>query len=178
MNASVTVRTATAEDAAAIASIYNAYVLDTVVTFEVDPVSDQDMAARIDKVHAAGLPYLVAEEADAVLGFAYAAPFRERAAYVHSLESTVYLPEGVVGRGIGSALYTELLARLRTLEASDSPHAPVHRVYAGIALPNHASAALHEKFGFTRVALFGEVGRKFDRWIDVGFWELDLGSDG
>ena len=176
MNAPVTVRTANAADATAIARIYNAYVRDTVVTFEVDDVSDHDMAGRIAKVEAAGLPYLVAEDADAVLGFAYVSPFRERAAYVHSVESTVYLIEGVVGRGIGTALYTELFERLRKLAPSDSPHAPVHRVYAGIALPNHASAALHEKFGFDRVALLGEVGRKFDRWIDVGFWELDLGS--
>jgi len=176
VSAPVAVRSATAADAAAIAAIYNVYVRDTVITFEVDPVSDHDMAGRIAKVQAAGLPYLVAEDADAVLGFAYASPFQERAAYAHSIESTVYLVEDVVGRGTGTALYAELLERLHNLDASDSAHAPVHRVYARIALPNHASAALHDKFGFTRVALLGEVGRKFDRWIDVGFWELELGK--
>ena len=174
MSTPVVVRTAVASDAAAIAAIYNVYVRDTVITFEVDPVSDDDMAARIAKVEAAGLPYLVAEDPGAVVGFAYAAPFRERAAYVHSLESTVYLAEGVVGRGTGSLLYVELLKRLSGLTSAGSPHAPVHRVYAGIALPNSASVAVHEKFGFRRVAVLGEVGRKFDRWIDVGYWELEL----
>ena len=174
MNTPVTVRTAAAADAPAIAAIYNAYVRDTVITFEVDPVSDHDMAGRIAKVQAVGLPYLVAEDADGVVGFAYAAPFRERAAYAHSLESTVYLADGAVGRGVGSLLYADLLKRLRELTPAGSPSAPVHRVYAGIALPNSASVAVHEKFGFLQVATLGEVGRKFDRWIDVGYWELKL----
>ena len=174
MSTPVVVRAAVASDAAAIATIYNVYVRDTVITFEVDPVSDHDMAARVDKVTTAGLPYLVAEEAGVILGFAYAAPFRERAAYVHSLESTVYLAASAVGRGVGSLLYVELLKRLSELTPADSPSAPVHRVYAGIALPNSASVAVHEKFGFRHVATLGEVGRKFDRWIDVGYWELEL----
>lgn len=188
MTAHVAVRDATAADATALAAIYNEYVHGTVVTFEVDPVSEAEMVARIAKVHGAGLPWLVAEDTElggdvakdgahagaAILGFAYASPFQERFAYRHSLETTVYLHDGATGRGVGSELYVTLLERLRGLEASASPHAPVHRAYARIALPNRASVALHERFGFRQVASLSEVGFKLNRWIDVGFWELDL----
>lgn len=188
MSAHVAVRDAIAADAPALAAIYNEYVHGTVITFEVDPVTEADMATRVAKVHSAGLPYLVAEDTElrgelaggeghggaAILGFAYASPFQERFAYRHSLETTVYLHEGATGRGVGSELYVELLERLRHLEASQSPHAPVHRAYARIALPNAASVALHEHFGFRQVATLTEVGFKLDRWIDVGFWELPL----
>jgi L-amino acid N-acyltransferase YncA len=180
VNATASIRAATTADTARVAAIYNDYVAETVITFETEPVGVDAMAERIYKVIAAGLPYLVAEDPllaedgrpDAVLGFAYAGPFRERAAYRHSVESTVYLAGGARGRGVGSMLYAELLQRLREIPASASIHAPVHRVYAGIALPNAASVALHEKFGFVQVATFGEVGFKFGTWIDVGFWEF------
>jgi phosphinothricin acetyltransferase len=163
----------------AIARIYNHYVAETVITFETEPVTEAGIASRIDRVHAAGLPYLVAEDAllvaegaaDAVLGFAYASPFQERAAYRHSVEATVYLSDGARGRGIGSLLYAELLRALDVLPPEASAHAPVHRVYARIALPNDASVALHEKFGFEQAATLSEVGYKLGRWIDVGFWE-------
>lgn len=188
MNAHVTLRDATVADAAALASIYNEYVASTVITFEVDTVSDDEMAARMRKVHEAGLPWLIAEDSEllgdlgadathagaATLGFAYASPFQERFAYRHSLETTVYLRDGATGRGIGSALYGELLERLRLLTEPHSVHAPVHRAYARIALPNAPSVALHERFGYRQVASLSEVGFKLDRWIDVGFWELSL----
>jgi phosphinothricin acetyltransferase len=180
-----TVRDAVANDAAAIARIYNHYVSETVITFETEPIAQGDVVARIAKVTAAGLPYLVAEDpllavdypADAVLGFAYASPFQERAAYRHSIETTVYLASGTRGRGIGSLLYAELLGRLGALTGAQSEHAPVHRLYARIALPNNASVSLHEKFGFERVATLSEVGFKLDRWIDVGFWERASSSE-
>lgn len=178
MNDHLTLRDATAADAPAIAAIYNEYVHHTVITFEVDPVRDVDMAARVDKVQSAGLPWLVAEASEQgagmILGFAYASPFQERWAYRFSLETTVYLHESATGRGVGSALYDLLLDRLRRLEASESPHAPVHRAYARIALPNAASVALHEHCGYRQVATLTEVGFKLDRWTDVGFWELPL----
>lgn len=176
MNAHVTLREANAADAPALAEIYNEYVHGTVITFEVDTVRDGDMAARVRKVQDAGLPWLIAEEADsaAVLGFAYASPFQERLAYRFSLETTIYLRDDASGRGIGTVLYEDLLERLRSLTAVGSVHAPVHRAYARIALPNEASVALHERFGYRQVATLNEVGFKLDRWIDVGFWELSL----
>lgn len=157
------IRAAVAADAVAIAAIYNHYVRETVVTFEEEPVAVDAIAARIGQVAAAGLPWLVAERAGVVVGFAYAAPWKERTAYRYSVECTVYLAPGLEGRGIGSALYSALFERLE--------QAGIHAVIAGIALPNERSVALHENFGMTKVAQFKEVGFKFGRWVDVGYWQ-------
>jgi len=162
------IRNATAADAAAIASLYEYYIRETVITFELDPVSAHDIARRIATVAEAGLPWLVTEEDGEVVGFAYAAPYRPRAAYLHSVEVSIYLRHGFHGRGVGGALFRELIERLREL--------PVHLALSLIALPNDASVALHEREGFTFVGTFTEVGRKFDRWIDVGHWQLPLGD--
>ena len=159
----VEIRAAVAADAVAIAAIYNHYVRETVVTFEEEPVAVDAIAARIGQVAAAGLPWLVAERAGVVVGFAYAAPWKERSAYRYSVECTVYLAPGLEGRGIGSALYSALFERLE--------QAGIHAVIAGIALPNERSVALHESFGMTKVAQFREVGFKFGRWVDVGYWQ-------
>lgn len=182
MSPTCRIRSATGADAAAIARIYQHYVDHTVITFETEAPDAEAMSHRIAGVQRAGLPYLVAEDAelarlgssDAILGCAYASPFQERAAYRHSVEATVYLSREAAGRGVGSALYEELLERLREVAASECPHAPVHRVYARIALPNAASVALHERFGFRQVGTLTEAGFKLDSWIDVGFWELAL----
>jgi phosphinothricin acetyltransferase len=114
----------------------------------------------------AGLPWLVAEQDGRLLGYAYATRWRVRPAYRTSVESSVYLGGEAAGRGLGSALYRALLDALRRLD--------VHMVIGGIAQPNERSVALHEKLGFRKVAHFSEVGRKFGRWIDVGYWELRL----
>lgn len=159
----VIVRPATADDAAAIARIYNHYIAHTIVTFEEEPVADTEMAARRAEIVAAGLPYLVAESGGAVIGYAYASKWKARHGYRFSAEVSVYLHHEAGGRGTGSALYGALLAILETQG--------LHAVMGGIALPNDASVRLHEKFGFTQVALFREVGWKFDRWIDVGYWQ-------
>jgi phosphinothricin acetyltransferase len=161
-----TIRAAELSDAASIAAIYNHYVAETVVTFEEDPVSAEEMARRIEGVRSASLPWLVAEEGGQVTGYAYAAPWKTRAAYRFSVEITVYLAPGNVGRGIGSMLYRHLFSILQTLD--------VHAVIGGVALPNEASVALQEKFGLEKVAHFREVGFKFNRWIDVGYWERIL----
>jgi phosphinothricin acetyltransferase len=174
MTAGLVVRDATARDASAIAIIYNHYIRDTVITFELDELTEADMAARVAKIHRAGLPWLVAEEDGVVLGYAYAGPFRERAAYLHTLEASVYLDPDVRARGIGTALFAELFARLRALSPEQSAHAPVHAVVGGVALPNEASVALHERFDMTHVGTFTEVGWKFDHWIDVGYWQVVL----
>lgn len=160
------IRDATQDDANAIASIYNHFVINTSISFEEAAVAEPEMARRIADIQAAGLPWLVIEEDDAVAGYAYATKWRVRHAYRYSVESSVYLPPEKSGQGLGTLLYTALLDRLR-----DSNH---HLVIAGIALPNDGSIALHEKFGFEKVAHFKEVGYKFNRWTDVGYWQIKL----
>ncbi len=174
MNAQWALRDATHDDGAALAHIYNHYIRDTVITFEVDELSASEMAARVAEIQAAGLPWLVAEGDGALLGYAYAGPYRERAAYVHTLETSIYLDLAARGRGLGTALYAELFSRLADLHPGQSPHAPVHAVMGIIALPNESSVALQKRFGMTLVGTFPQVGRKFDRWIDVGFWQATL----
>mgnify|MGYP001812776637 CR=1 FL=1 len=160
------IRPAIAADAAAIAGIYNHYIAHTVVTFEEDPVSGGEIAARIGETGEAGLPWLVAEEGGAVVGYAYASKWKGRCAYRYSVEVTVYLAPGSDGRGLGTSLYRELFDRLR--------QCGMHTAMGGISLPNPASVALHEKFGMEKVAHFREVGFKFDRWVDVGYWQGTL----
>jgi len=115
-------------------------------------------------VQSASLPWLVAERRGEVLGYAYASRWHARAAYRFSTEITVYLDHGQTRRGIGSRLYGELFPMLRARE--------IHAVLAVIALPGEASVALHEKVGFSKVGHFKDVGFKFGRWIDVGYWQL------
>jgi phosphinothricin acetyltransferase len=156
-------RPATPADAAQLTGIYNPYVLTTPISFEESAIGADEMAARIAKSAAAGLPWLVAEHAGHVVGYAYASPWRERAAYRFAVECTVYTAPARQRRGIGSALYRALFERLA--------QGPWHTVIAGIALPNAASVALHEKMGLRKVAHLSEVGFKFGRWHDVGYWQ-------
>jgi phosphinothricin acetyltransferase len=160
------IRAATTDDAEAIAAIYNHYVLNTTVTFEEAAVAPAEMAQRIADLLAGGLPWLVATSADAVVAYAYASKWRVRHAYRFSVESTVYVDAGWHGQGIGGALYAELLRQLA--------RAGYHLVIGGIAMPNDASVRLHEKHGFEKVAQFCEVGFKFGRWLDVGYWQKTL----
>jgi phosphinothricin acetyltransferase len=158
-------RDARPDDASSISEIYNHYVQHTPVTFEETPVAPDDMRARILRI-APALPWLVCEEDGKLIGYAYASKWRERSAYRHSVEATVYLHPTAIGKGKGSELLGELLKVLRTRE--------IHCVMGGIALPNPASIALLEKFGLRQVAHFREVGFKFGQWIDVGYWQLVL----
>ncbi|MBL8857607.1 MAG: N-acetyltransferase [Planctomycetes bacterium] len=160
------VRAAKHEDAASIARIYSHYVLTTVITFEEVAVSEADMAARVREVQSQGLPWLVAEDAGVVVGFAYAGKWKARTAYRFSVESSVYVAPDRTGDGIGTTLYEPLLAELAELG--------LHTVIGGIALPNDASIRFHEKLGFVKVAHFTEVGFKFGRWIDVAYWQRRL----
>jgi phosphinothricin acetyltransferase len=159
------IRPASPDDAAAIAAIYNHYVATTTITFEESAVSQVDMAQRIRDVNAQ-LPWLVYEQDGQVLGYAYATPWRARSAYRFSVESTVYVSPDHPRKGLGSALYGALIEALR--------ERGMRVVLGGIAQPNEASVALHERLGFEKVAHFKQVGRKFDSWIDVGYWELAL----
>ncbi len=156
------IRPATTADAQAICDIYNPYIETTVITFEEVPVDAAAMAQRIADIQEQHLWY-VAEEDARLLGYAYAGPWRPRAAYRHAVETSVYLAPHALRRGVGRALYAALLDEL--------PRKGFRCAMGGIALPNTASVALHEAMGFAKVAHFTDVGFKFDRWIDVGYWQ-------
>jgi L-amino acid N-acyltransferase YncA len=162
----IRVRPVTVQDAAAVARIYNHYVVETIVTFEEEAVTADEIVQRIHEVQSASMPWLVAERGPEILGYAYASKWKGRIGYRFSAEVTVYLDHACSRQGVGSTLYTQLLSALKS--------AGIHAAIGGIALPNDASVALHEKFGFEKVAHFRENGLKFDRWIDVGYWELIL----
>ncbi len=160
------IRAATAADGEGLATLYNHYVRHTYTTFETEQVVGNEMGARVHAVLQVGLPWLVLEEGGQLIGYSCAVRWKGRAAYGNSVESTIYLAEGAGGRGLGSLLYGELLAQRR--------NRGLHCALGGIALPNEASVALHERLGFEKVAHLREVGRKFERWIDVGYWQLML----
>ena len=162
----IRIRPADGADADALGAIYNHYVTQTVATFEEQALSAAEVVARIQAVQAMALPWLIAEQDGTVLGYAYATRWKQRASYRLSTETTVYLQPGCSGRGIGSALYEQLLRALRARG--------IHTAVGGIALPNEASVALHEKFGFEKVAQFREIGFKLGRWVDVGYWQKIL----
>lgn len=162
------VRRATPGDAAAIAAIYNGYVERTAISFETEPVTIEAMTRRIED-RLARYDWLVAEREGRegrLLGYAYYGQFRARAAYDHVVESTVYIAEDAVGQGVGRCLYGDLI---------DSARARGFREIIGvIALPNDASERLHARMGFARVGHLPRVGYKFDRYIDVSFWQCSL----
>jgi len=150
------------EDAEAITEIYNYYILETVITFEIEALAPETMRERI-REYTKDFPWFVYEEDGRILGYCYAAKWRTRAAYKHSVETTVYLDKNHLGRGLGKALYTVLLEAVKKRG--------VHAFFAGITLPNEKSQKLHESLGFRKVAHLEEVGRKDERWLDVGYWE-------
>lgn len=152
-------------DAAAVCEIYNHYIRDTVVTFEETPLTVAEMAERIAEI-GTRFPWFVLEDGGVVIGYAYAATWKTRSAYRFAVESTIYLAPQSTGRGLGLGLYAALVAELR--------RRGFHSVIGGIALPNGASIALHEKLGFKKLGSFTQVGWKCDRWVDVGYWELIL----
>jgi len=157
------IRDATAADAEHIAALYNPFIKTSLATFEEVEVSPSEMERRLSAIQSAGLPYLV-HVVDGVLhGYAYASVWKARAAYRHTVEVSVYVDPKSHGIGIGRTLYTELFDRLRKLD--------YHAVMGVITLPNAASVKLHENFGLKKVAHFSEVGRKFGRWVDVGYWQ-------
>ncbi len=122
------------------------------------------MRARILEAAAARLSWLVAIDGSAIIGYAYASKWKGRCAYRHSVESTVYLAPSSTGNGVGRKLHAALIDRLQDRG--------VHTVIGGIALPNEASIALHERLGFEKVAQFKQVGFKQDRRIDAGHWQF------
>ena len=160
------IRQATEADAEKITSIYNHYILNSTATFEEIPLTASEIIQRIEKVQNLDLPWLVAEEDGCVIGYAYATRWNERCAYRDTVEASVYLSHNLTVKGWGTKLYEALFARLR--EKS------LRVVIGGITLPNPASIALHEKMGMEKVAHFKNVGYKFGRRIDVGYWQIEL----
>lgn len=159
------IRNVRPEDAVSIWEIYNYYVQNTPITFEESPITPKDMEARIFRVTET-LPWLVCEEGRELIGYCSASPWKQRSAYRHSVELTVYLHPTCAGMGKGSEMLSALLAELRSRD--------IHSVIGGVALPNPASVALLEKFDLRKVAHFREVGYKFGQWIDVGYWQRVL----
>jgi len=153
------------EDIPKICEIYNYYIENTIITFEEETISNEEMEKRVNEINST-LPFLVYEDDGEIKGYAYASKWKGRCAYRFSVESTVYLEPGYDGKGFGTKLYTQFLCDLREKN--------IHAVIGGIALPNDPSRRLHEKLGFKKVAHFPEVGFKFNKWIDVGYWELIL----
>lgn len=160
------IRTATADDAPAIHAIYLPVVRDTVISFELQPPSVDEMRSRITSTLQT-LPWLVGvDDADAVCGYVYASRFRERAAYQWAVEITAYVRADCRGQGVGRQLYARLFPILADLG--------YHQAVAGIALPNAASVALHEAMGMKPVARFEQIGHKLGGWHDVGYWQMAL----
>jgi L-amino acid N-acyltransferase YncA len=160
------IRQAFAADAEVLARIYNHYIRETIVTFDEQPVSIAEMARRLADTNADSLPWLLAERSGTILGYARASKWKPRSAYRFSVETTIYLAPDSLGTGLGTSLYQFLINELKKLG--------LHTAMGGIALPNVGSVALHEKLGFLKVAHFAEVGFKFGKWIDVGYWQLTL----
>jgi L-amino acid N-acyltransferase YncA len=159
-------RAVTPDDALAIAGLYAPYVENSIVSFETEA---PDAAAMRTRIEAGGAlyPWLAAvDEAGEIAGYAYASPFRPRPAYRYTVETTVYVRQGLHRRGIGGLVYRPLLAML---EAQGFTQA-----FGAITLPNDASVALHERLGFVRAGTYRQVGWKQDGWWDVGLWQRPL----
>jgi L-amino acid N-acyltransferase YncA len=164
-----TIRDATEQDAEACAAIYAPYVTDTAVTFEYEPPTTAEMARRIaaaQQLHA----WLVLEDDGRVVGYAYAGPYKERAAYRWSAEVSVYLEQGHGRRGGGRALYEALFDRLAARG--------YRTVVAGMTLPNDASEGLHRAMGFEPVGTWRRIGWKHGRWRDVAWAQRVIGDGG
>lgn len=158
------VRAATAADLPALTDIYNYYVVHTPITFDVHPYEPGQRRPWFDDHAPVGRHRLfVAEEAEAVVGYASTSRWRPKPAYDTTVESSVYVRHDAVGRGIGRLLYSALFDAIANED--------VHAIVAGVALPNDASVALHERVGFVRVGVFREVGRKFGRFWDVAWFQ-------
>jgi len=158
----VILRPATPADAPGILAIYAPIVENTVISFEYEPPSVDEMVHRLEAYR----PWLVAVDNGEIMGYAYASKHRERAAYQWSADVSVYVHELARGQGLGTRLYRELFA---VLVGQGYVNA-----YAGITLPNPASVGLHESLGFRPVGVYEGVGYKFGAWHDVGWWQLLL----
>lgn len=160
------IRNVQLSDAKRIAEIYNPYIKDTIITFEEELVTERDIAERIRYITTKNFPYIVYEENGNVVGYAYLSNWRTRSAYDITLETSVYIDEKAQAKGLGSILYAELINKAREIN--------IHSLIGVISLPNPISQKLHEKFNFELVGNFKESGLKFNKLIDVEFWQLIL----
>ncbi|WP_346882134.1 N-acetyltransferase family protein [uncultured Algibacter sp.] len=152
-------------DAEALLAIYNYYVLNTAATFDIEPLTLNKFLEKLNSI-AADYPFIVYEEDNKILGFAYASKFRPKPAYNYTVEFTVYVKHTEHGKQIGAKLYSKLLELVKETDA--------HTVLGVLTIPNVASIKLHEKFGFKQVANLEAVGKKFGKWHNVGIWQLRL----
>src|SRR5215468_3340477 len=160
----ISIRPAVATDLPRLTEIYNYYVVNTPVTFDIEPYTVERRAAWFSQFAVLGRYRLfVAEENSAVLGYAGTTRFRPKPAYETTVETTVYCAPEAVGKGVGSQLYRVLFDAVGGED--------IRMLVAGYTLPNPASAALHERFGFERVGVFTENGRKFGRYWNVAWNE-------
>jgi len=174
-----TIRAAAPDDLPALVELYNHYIVHSPATFDLVPHTVDERRPWFDAFAPHGRHRMLVAEATAphgevaagrLVGFSSSRQFRPKAAYDPSVEASVYVAHEALGHGIGGALYTELLPIV-------SAEPEVHRVLAGITLPNEASVSLHERFGFERIGVFSEVGLKFGRYWDVAWYELDVEAE-
>jgi len=163
----VQIRPATVADVGAINRIYNVYIATSHVSFDTEPWTDDERSRWFQERSAHGYTVLVAERGGVVIGAAWSGPWRNKAAYATSVETTVALAEGALGAGVGSLLYGELIDALAIKH--------VHRCYAIVALPNEASVALHHRLGFRDVGTLDEVGKKDGSFVSTLLLELSVG---
>jgi len=159
------IRPVKAQDAEAIADIYNEYILHSTVTFETVPLSAAEMRTRVCEISAV-FPYFVYERRGQVWGYCYVHLWKERAAYCHTYETTIYLHPQAQRTGIGVRMMQKLIEACRERDC--------HALIACITEENEASCRFHQRLGFRCVSHFGQVGRKFGRWLDVADYELLL----
>jgi phosphinothricin acetyltransferase len=163
----ISIRPAVRGDLPRLTGIYNHYVINTPVTFDVEPYTVERREAWFSQFGPSGrYRLLVAEQNATVIGYAGTTRFRPKAAYETTVETTIYLDPQATGAGLGSRLYAALFAELKDED--------IRRIVAGYTLPNPASAALQARFGFMRVGIFTENGRKFGRYWDVAWNERPL----
>jgi phosphinothricin acetyltransferase len=164
----VTIRRVESRDLQALLDIYNHYVTHTPVNFDIEPRTLEQRRAWLAQFSDSGkYQCFVADEDGAVFGYACSMQFKEKAAYGTTIETSIYCAPDRGGQGIGRKLYTALFDALKCED--------IHRAYGGITLPNAASVAIHESFGFRHIGTYAEVGRKFGKYWDVGLYLKDMG---
>ena len=160
------IRNVKMSDAKNITEIYNYYIENTVITFQTDLLSVEETEKKIEEILLKGFPYIVYEENNEVIGYAYAGVWRDRKAYEITFETSIYLDQTKTKKGIGRQLYKELIERSRQIGA--------HSLIGVVSVPNEGSKKLHLEFGFELLGTFKEVGQKFNKYVSVEFWQLML----
>jgi L-amino acid N-acyltransferase YncA len=160
------IRKVTLDDASRICSIYNYYIVNTAITFETEPVKEDEMKQRIADIINEGLPYYVGVIDGKIVGYYYIHKWNNRCAYSSTKEVSIYLDKDQKGKGLGSILFDHLFKNV--------DREKVHVLISGITIPNDSSVKLHEKFGFKQASHMKEIGRKFEEWRDVGHWQIIL----